>query len=530
MTTKLLKCVWGIASTVLFALYLFVFYNLAIVPAILEWSLYGVALALVLSGLLIFAVPAAKRRSFAVLGITFLLIVKAIDSIKNYSFIKEAFALIFIFLLILIVGKLLGRFSIRRYVVVFLVAVILNNSLDLSQAPLWTEFNVKWESPSLYKRFATVDYFPVRLADVDGDGIKEIITQENVKQAEEEKENISETGSKYQILEEENNHYAVYKWNGTTFSQLSPKEYKMALLKKALPFDYLGYPFYESKFKFDPSIGLEHRMEPLLDRAQLVERSANFASFPFEMLRLSQASLETLIRSQQKSDLPPPSSVVAAGNLIPGGPPETVTIDFDLKVWNFGPVKELISTIDKEMVSDIVTSEVIVGDVDNDKIDELLLTSENSRILKLRSDGKWEVLWSNPDALDEKSRFQKFRFEDFAPLGKEKSPQIIALSKSYVRDNPTRYMTGYEYKDGALKQKWRVFTGLINLRAGDLDGDGENELVGYMYRAQRLFVLDKHDLPVVPLIYTVTGLLILLGFGLQRKQRQANPAGGETNG
>lgn len=526
MTAGLLKCFRGIISTALIALYVFIFYELAAVPAILEWSVYGVLLVLGIVGLLVLSVPAAKRASTMVLAITFLLTVRALDNISSYTAVREFLSGLFIFFLLLIVGKIIGRFSIRRYLVTFLVAVMLTSSMDLSQAPLWTEFFVKWESPTLYKRYATVDYFPVKLADVDGDGTQEIITQQNIEEAENEKLQVIKQGVKYEILTDEESNFAVYKWNGKLFEELTPERYDVSKLKVNLPIDYLGYPFYEATSRVDAE-SAKQIMRPLAGRTELVEKSVSFVSFPFQMLKLSQASLERRLANQKELGQSAPTSSLGKGNLIPGPPIETVKIEHVLTVSEAGRNKEPIGIIDETMISDIGTSEIIIGDVDNDKTDELLLTSETSRILKLNADGRWQILWTSIDKLDEKARFQKFRFEDFAPLGQNKSPQIIALAKSYVRNNPTRYMTGYVYRDGALHQQWRVFSGLINLRAGDVDGDGQNELVGYMYRAHRLFVLEKHNLPVVTGIYVVTGVLIF--YGLLRQWRNKKASGGEQN-
>ncbi len=526
MTARLLKFIWGITSTALMALYVFVLYELAVIPAILDWSVYGVLLVFCLVGLLVLSIPAAKRVPNLVLAIAFLLSVRSLDDISSYTTVWKILFGLFIFFLLLIVGKILGRFSVRSYLVTFLVAVVLTSSIDLSQARLWTEFFVKWESPALYKRYATVDYFPVILADVDGDGAQEIITQQNLEEAEREKLLVVERGVKYEILTNEESLFAVYKWDGEVFKELTPEQYDISKLKANLPVDYLGFPFYETKNRIDQSGAVKQIMRPSAGKTELVESSVNFVAFPFQILKISETALESRLENQEELGQAAPTSSVGQGNLIPGPSLETVAIDHILTVSKAND-KKPIGIIDETMISDIGTSEIIIGDVDNDKTDEILLTSETSRILKLNSDGKWQILWTSIDKLDEKARFQKFRFEDFAPLGQSKSPQIIALSKSYVRNNPTRYMTGYVYKDGALHQQWRVFSGLINLRAGDIDGDGENELIGYMYRAHRLFVLEKHNVPVVTGIYVVTGLLIL--WGLVRQWRGKKYAGGEQN-
>ncbi len=507
------------------ALYLFVFYELILVPAILDWSIYGVGLALALAGLLILSLPAEKRRPVTVLGITFLLAMQAMEKIRDSSPGQQAWGIGLIFLVLLVVGKLLGRFSWRRYLAVFATALALTAAFDPAQVPFWTEFRVKWESPLLYKKLATVDYFPLQLADVDGDRAKEIIVQQNPAGAREEQEVITKKGKKQQILEPEKNYFAVYKWDGQTFREIPPAKYSRPRLAAALPVDYLGYPFYRTVRQDTPAgtvNGIGEQMTPLVNRVSLVEQAARFGSFPFAMLELDRRSLAAKMTS--RADLGPaqlaPSPARAVGNLTPGPPAETVAIEEALEVREADPGRKIVGTLSPEQVPYLGTSEVLAGDVDNDRIDELLLTAETSRILKLSAGGQWQTLWASPEPLPDKTRFQHFRFEEFAPLGQDPTPQIIALAKSNVRENPYRYMTGYLYKNGALEQKWRVFSGLLNLRAGDVDGDGQNELAGYMYRRQRVFVLEKHNLPVVPVLYAVTGGLIILGLGSQWRQKK----------
>lgn len=528
MSGKLLKCLRGIVGSFLLALYLFVFYQLCVIPAILDWSSLGVLLTLALAGLLIISLPKDKRLPTTVLGIAFLLTMKALFSISNYPAWRFAAAALFIFVILLVVGKLLGRMSFRRFVIVFLAALILNATVDISKAPFWTEFTVKWESPQLYPRYATVDYFPVKLIDVDDDGVKEIVTQENREWALAEQQDIAGNSKELQILSRESNDFAVYKWNGKTFAELTPDKYNLPKLKTSVPLEYLGYPYYQTIVSVNNTTGIEEQMNPFLDRAQVIEKSMAFGKFPFEILFLDERSLRAAIDNLTLLGQPVSSTEMAEGKLLPKAESQKITIDGALKVIQT-PGQKVIAQLGREQVPDIGTSEVITGDVNNDQVDELILTAETSQILQLTRDGRWQVLWSNPEPRNATDRFNKLRFEDFALLGSEEKPQLIALSKSNVRDNPTRYMTGYVYENGAIHQIWRVFSGLINLQAGDVDGDGKNELLGYMYRGQRIYVLEKHNIPVVGILYGITGAIILLGFGQQWRQKGINTGGGEQN-
>jgi hypothetical protein len=510
---------------VFIALYLFILYELVIIPLILDWSIYGVVLSVAMIVLLIMCIPKKDRLPKTTAGIIFLLSVEAIYNIKSYPVYKLIPGIMIIFFVLIFVGKKLGKTKIRSIFMLFLVALILNASFDLSQARFWPEFTVRWESPDLYQRYATVDYFPIKLADVDNDGVKEIITQENLAEAKKEQLDIIENGKKFQILQPESNNFAIYKWNGPTFKKMPPGSYNMDILTASLPADYMGFPFYETPIEVNSFNGISQQMLPLMNRTQLSEEIMNFGRFPFAILSLDQIALDTRLKNQDILGHPLQSPAIATGDFIPGPPKEQAIIEDNLKVLETAPKPKTIATISVYQVPEIGISEILAGDVDNDSTDELLLTSETSRILKVTKDGKWQVLWSSPEALTDKTRFQHFRFEDFASLGNSQVPEIIALAKSNVRDNPTRYMTGYTYKNGALQQNWRVFSGLINLRAGDVDGDKQNELLGYMYRSQKIFVLKKHNLPLTQLLYGITAGLVLWGFALQFKSRKTAKAG-----
>lgn len=528
MSSKTLRGLRSIMTTALFALYLFIFYQVCIIPAILDWSSLGVILTLVLTGLLIFSLPKDKRLATTVLGITFLLLMKAFYNISSYPFWKLVLSEIVIFFVLLIVGKLLDGISFRRYLVVFIAALILNATVNISQAPFWTEFLVKWESPQLYPRHATVDYFPVKLIDVDNDNIQEIVTQENLELATREMQDIALNGKEFQILNPETSHFAVYKWNGQTFKKLTPDQYDTEKLKSALPLEYLGYPFYETRVEMNTTTGFGGKMDPFLNKSQLIEHSMNFGKFPFEVLSLNEKSLAAVLQNKALLGQPVGTTGLAGGQLVPDAAREEITIEDKLTVRQPANQKA-IAELTAGQVPDIGTSEVLTGDVDNDQIDELILTAETSQILQLTPDNKWQVLWSNPEPINATDRFNKLRFDDFAALGSDKTPQLIALSKSNVRNTPTRYMTGYVYDNGELRQTWRVFSGLINLKAGDIDGDGQNELVGYLYRGQRIYVLEKHQIPVVGIMYGLTAAIILSGFGRRWLKKDNISGGGEQN-
>jgi len=570
------RCFLGIIKFTLLALYLFVLYELLITPAILDWSVYGIILSLVIAGLLIRSLPPDSRRTLTVLGLAFLMSVKAMDSLTFLAWYWRAAGTAVIFTVLFIVSRLLGRVSYRRFTTVFLVALVLNLTVNLVEVPLWTEFSLKWRSPVLYRQEGMVDYFPLQTADINNDGKAEIITQGNLEAVRKEREGIADEAEKNRFLKREDNNYLVYTWNGQTFSQLTRHDYNSVQLIEALQPDYVNFPYYGTDWRLT-STGLAQKLTPLLTREDLVERTMRFGDAPLVALALDLQSIEQRLKDENRllpvvmpevrhklKPGPGPAStlrmdkpfnllalirnsgaegsayelagsfngrtfsapieataILGAGRLVRGAAAQVVVLGEKLQVYDISPEGKtrLLNEITTEQINDIPTAEALLADINADGEDELLLNTERAKILKLDKNGQWQVLWA--------SRDESFRFEGVAPLGKNDKAHIIALARSNVRNNRTRYMTGYAYSPAGLEQKWRVFTGpMINLRAADVDGDKENELAGYIYKKHLVLVMEKHRLPVAPALYVLTAALILCGFARQMRQGR-NAKGGE---
>ena len=161
-------------------------------------------------------------------------------------------------------------------------------------------------------------------------------------------------------------------------------------------------------------------------------------------------------------------------------------------------------------VQELSTSEFKIADVNNDKLDEVLVSSSYSQIIKPTANGKWDILWSSSD--------KSFRFEDYAALNQPNHNELIVLEKSKYRDNPLRYVSSYDYSPTGLQRNWKVFVSLINLRTGDFNGDGKNELAAVDYGNRRVLLLERHNLPVLPILSGI--LVILLGYLTIRRIRK----------
>lgn len=161
----------------------------------------------------------------------------------------------------------------------------------------------------------------------------------------------------------------------------------------------------------------------------------------------------------------------------------------------------------------LATARFIPADVDNDGADELLIGNKPSYILKAMPDGKWDVLWSSQEG-DE-----SFSFTNYAKVGNEDQPELIAQAKSWVSMNKTRYLSGYTYTPEGLEHNWRIYMPLLNIQIGDIDGDQSNEIVASIYDQHRILVFKRHNVPVVPLVSLL--FIGLIGYGIVRRVRHA---------
>lgn len=554
------KLLLDLVKALFFAFYVFLLYELIITPAVLDWSFYGIALAALIVFLLGFALPARVRLKWLVLGVTFLLAVKALNNLQDTSLGWQVGGALIIFAVLLVTGILAGGFRLRHFTAVFLAALLLSYTVDLTEIPFWSEFSVKWKSPLLYPKETSVDYFPLKAIDVDKDGVKEIVTQGNLTAA---KDYLAKGRKGLEPLEPEESKILVFKSTEKGFRELKTGSYDPKILLSSYVPDYINIPYYKSEWSPRENTGFVQKLIPEFSKTDLISFSHDFGMAPFSALGKSLTYIQ-----ERKEGLDKIRAGLGLQSPLPGildyrsslPITDTEILKASIAGYTFnaefngrevrGPVKasgiiaagkftnqshgiallgknlqvvalegpkagSVIGEIGPDQVTDISTSEFLIADINADGIDEILLNTEKAKVLQLKEDGNWEILWSSRDT--------SFRFEDFDTLGSSKKPEVIALSKSVVRNNATRYMTGYQYSPEGLVTQWRVFSGLINLSAADVDGDNEKELIGYSYRNHRIFVLEKHNVPVTQLLYGLTGLLIAYGlylrfFGTKQKE------------
>ncbi|OUQ88730.1 hypothetical protein B5G50_09510 [Brevibacillus brevis] len=532
-------------SWALYAIALFLIYHLLVKPAFLDLTWIAVLIFLPLLAFCYFVVHPSERRQVLVFTIGFLLLDRALTRVDVKTtaalLIGGAIAVIVIALLV----KWYGRLNWRAVGSLVLIALLANVTFNRDTLTALSHFTVTYESDRLYNG-DWVDYFPITLQDVNGDGKMEIITYGNAEElplpekiekpeTEEEKKAMAE---KLRHLQAEPVSLYVLTWKDGQMVRMPndqiPAE-TMEIIKEKLPTDYPGFPYYTMK---------DGQLVPNVQRQPYAEGMLQIGTAPYRAFMLDMENIANQLADNAGSidvrqtlgskytdlhikdgmltgnyDGKPFGGTTKATKLmttmmLPDGREGIVVMGEHLSVLSVEPDGTLTEsyTLTRKQ-AELATGEFIPADIDNDKVDELLVAGTPSYILKPKPDGTWEILWASGD------RDKSFRFSNFATIGNNAKPEIVAKAKSWVSTTDSRYLSGYDYTPEGLKQNWRIYLPLINVQIGDIDGDKENEIVANMFNTHRILVFKQHNIPVFGL--TIALFVGLLGYGVVRRFRHA---------
>lgn len=537
-----------ILSTLMWALYaiaLFLIYHLIIKPAFLDLTWIALLVFLPLLAFCYYVIHPSERRQVIVFTIGFLLLDRALTRVDVKTtaalLIGGAVAVIVIALLV----KWYGRLKWGAVLSLVLIAVLANVTFNRVTLTALSDFTVQYESDRLYNG-AWVDYFPMALYDVDNDGHMEIITYGNADElplpektekpeTEEEKKALAE---KLRHLQAEPVTLYVLKWVDGKMVRMPNNQIPaetLSLIKEKLPTDYPGFPYYTMK---------DDQLIPNVQRQPYSEGMMQAGTTPYRAFVLDMNNIASILEQNKGSmdvrqelgtkykDLhitngmltgtyegksfggTTKATKILTTMKLPDGREGVIVIGEHLSVLAVEPdgtLTEAYKLTRKE--AELATGEFIPADIDHDNVDELLVAGRPSYILKPKADGTWDILWASAE------RDKSFRFSNFAAVGSEQTPEIVAKARSWVSTTDARYLSGYDYTPDGLKQNWRIYMPLINVQIGDIDGDSQNEIIASLENSHRILVFKKHNIPV----FTLTIILFvgLLGYGVVRRFRHA---------
>lgn len=540
-----------------FSIYLYFTYHLLVSFLVLDLSLWGLAIVIPVILLLILAVPPMERRKVMVYAILFLLADKALFNLLDGGWSGWLFLTgsVLVLLVILALGRWYGKLGAAALIALTITALLTAPFMPRNELPMLSHFYPKWTSQPLYGG-KTFDYFPLEVRDIDGDNQVEIITIGNVeereleklKTAEEDVEDALPSMEDY-FLEPEPLHLYVYKWEGKQMKRLPSSAYDENDLWHILSHDDPVFPYY--------SADEEHSMNPQIQRQELVEGMMQFGTAPFRAMILDAQSVAAKLSGsdgaidsveqfaddagfhdlqikdgklsgfykEQAFQQPTAASQIVDVIRLSAGQQGVILLGNELEIVTVNEQGDAKNThrLSADKFASLAATEFMAEDVDGDGTDELLVTANReyvrtsaegidySRILKPLPDGNWDIIWSAKDG--------SFRFEDTVGELYRQSRQLITLDKSTMATERLRYLTAYQYVEGQLQRDWKTFVSLINVRSGDVDGDGTDELVASIYRTHRIYVFERHHLPIMGMLAGFT--ILLAGYGWIRRIRHA---------
>lgn len=506
----------------IYCLFLYSFYYFLVLPAFAEFSFYAL-LVVPLVLLSFWLVPAANRKYVIVFTLLFFFFDQAIMNISAKLGPMKIVWIIFIGLFMLPIARLYSKIKTVALLTALLIAVLFNTLLPDRMALALPHLYPKWTSDKFYIGTVSNSY-PIALADLDGDGADELITLGN--------KDFYPDGARAQtfsyMLEAEPLHVIAWTWRDGRLVRVDQDDgFDEQAAIAALPKEDIGFPYY--------TLTEELVLEPLVQRLPLVETMMQTGTGPYQALRLNVANIarqfmmngyvyDELAVSGQFSDVvlksgtlsgsydgvafevPSPAAHIVGAIALEGegmADEGLLVMARDLMMLQMiDGEMQVTHTLTREMQRDLALSQFLITDIAATGREQLVITYPHTAIIEPAADGTWDILW----AAEERS----FQLQSVGHFSNAADTEIIALRKSAVRASDINYLTSYEYDQHQLKQNWKVFMRDIDTALlGDLDGDGNNELITTVYGKHKIYVWGKHNIPVTEIIAAITLLLIL---------------------
>lgn len=154
----------------------------------------------------------------------------------------------------------------------------------------------------------------------------------------------------------------------------------------------------------------------------------------------------------------------------------------------------------------MLPNDIVVGPLNNSGRDSIFVNASPAFIIQANASGAWTTLYTAPDA-------SSLRFEAAIRFQGDQTPEIITNDPSVMRESPVRYLTSYTYRAGQLYRNWRVYrSNAVNLQPVQFSPTGPKYLVMATYQSGKIFVLRRHDLPVLPTTIGLLGLIVIAGW------------------
>lgn len=512
----MLKNILRYAAVVGFCLYIYLTYHLLVLGAFADLSLIGL-IFVPLALLMFWLVPREQRKAAVVFTLLFVFFDQALMRIHwmqtHWYILNALFIGLVIYPLVRWYAKLKLVPVLLALVVAFTMNAVLPDRMVQGLSHLRPLMVTKHQYVGELK-----DPFPFTLADIDGDGRDEIITIGNT----DEPPRIVRIDDRNFEVEDVQFTLFVYDWDGR-IKRLPPDELDAARVQALVPQEYIGFPYY---YLTD-----DLKLEPLVNRQHLAETMTQFGTAPFRSLLMNTTNIRLLLEQYggsydyvaetgrftevklargilsgkfdgQPFEAPSDATEIIGAIRLGGDREGLIVKGMNLSLYEMkdGRLEET-HVLTRNMQTNLAQSQVMITDVNGNGIEEMTIAFPYSIILEPADDGEWKILWG--------TRERSFRIEAVMNQG-TKDESLLAMSKSLVRASETNYLTAFRYTDEGLQRQWKIFLpAVIRAAAGDLDGDGRDEIVMSRHGIHKLYIWKPHQIPVNEILIGITVLFIV---------------------
>ncbi|MFC4769485.1 FG-GAP repeat domain-containing protein [Effusibacillus consociatus] len=500
--------------TALYAVFLVAFYQLIVTPLLLDLSYIGLAILIAGTALAFFAVPRPWRRTFSLLSILILLVSYGLMHIFADYLIWKLINLPVMFLLLGWIASSYAGITWRSTLTVFTAVTVLLSVVPLPEMAFYGKLRIEHETEALDLR----PIFPVYPLVNQGSTLYTLgdfrkLTDQEIKEAQidpKERPPLVSAEKQRQQLE-----------NVDVLRFLPTEGYEKQLVSKeemsSLPFPSFGlagFPYYASSWTIEngavkqhftqadsPQTVLTSFLDPLTVTIAMDDRANRSVD-------TSRKNWENTFGREARPQYPG-ATLIGKGKFLPDGSTQLLLLgNNEIRLINeASPTDSPIATY-KGSWEQPIARNLVIGDIDGDGLDEVMVNSTPAKILKLNRDRNFEQIWE--------SGKRSFRFEFVTKQEGTNQPLIVTQDPSLIRDQETRYLTGYTWQNGELRREWRVFKSSLLFPFPVSD----DTWVSGSYGRPRIIVLKPMDMSVPAILTGIYAALVLAGYGCQIVQRR----------
>jgi hypothetical protein len=512
-------------------------------PLVLDLAIYGVVAVTVIVVLWMTSIPRSNRRSWIVFTLFSLLVGDGVSELSSRPLLSAILLGVVMIIGLTALARLFVRVPVRRFVSTALLLVVANMALPVHEWAYLTHFWVPYHT-TLGLQSSDMNAPPLTL--IQKQSGTALVSLNNVKESDKQLQKIAQNtgdtsdslenllrnfGHRYSFVElvQQNGHFHLISMPVADIGAINP-----------LQFDNSFFPFMRAYWSQEGNQIVQY-MAPSQSPRTLTAIINQAADFPANLNALavdsqrqemtdwqrllgnagiSQTSQLTvqnghLVGSYQGIRLNVPvdgQSVIATGSFTTPRVHEALITGANLlQVVSLD--RQAVVTTYHGTPQHALPNDVVVGPVDKSGREAILVNASPAFILQANPTGNWTTLYNAPN--------DSLRFEASVQFQSDKSPEIITNDPSFIRNSPTNYLTSYTYQNGELVRNWRVYeSNTVNIRPVQFASGGPTYLVTGTNMSGKIYVLQRHHIPVLPITAALLGIIIIAGWATRLRRER----------